>query len=111
MPFGIPMIWREPTNHFDDCYFWMVKSLGFNQKNKLRIQYPSLPSAIMPEQHSDEIPISIWKNPELEPVITDCYQFLPDPKPENIDDVESPDEVEMKNLSNLNHCKHLTRKS
>ena len=92
LPFGIPMIWREPTNHIDDCYFCMVKTLGFNQKNKSRIQYPSIPSAIRPVQHSDEILISVLKQPGLEPVIIDCYQFLPDPDPGVSDDVESPDE-------------------
>ena len=24
IPFAIPRIWREPTNHHDDCYFCMV---------------------------------------------------------------------------------------
>ena len=32
------------------------------------------------------------KQPGLEPVIIDCCQFLPDPDPEDSDDVESPDE-------------------
>ena len=33
-----------------------------------------------------------FEQPGLEPVITDCYQFLPDPDPEVSDDVESPNE-------------------
>ena len=32
------------------------------------------------------------KQPGLEPVITDCYKFFPDPDPEVSDDLESPDE-------------------
>ena len=93
LPFGIPMIWREPTNHIDDCYFCIVKTVGFNQKNKSRIQYPSIPSAIRRVPHSDEIPIQALKKPELEPVITDCYQFLPDSDPDISGDMESPDET------------------
>ena len=81
-----------PTNHIDDCYFCLVKTLGFNQRNKSRIQYPSIPSAIRPVQHCDEIWVSVFKRPGLEPVITYCYQFSPDPDPEIIDDVESPDD-------------------
>jgi hypothetical protein len=29
MPFGIPMVWREPKNYIDDCYFCMVNISGF----------------------------------------------------------------------------------
>ena len=28
MQFRIPMVWREPKNHHDDCYFCMVDMLG-----------------------------------------------------------------------------------
>ncbi|EZA60811.1 hypothetical protein X777_13644 [Ooceraea biroi] len=30
MPFGIPMVWREPSNHVDDCYFCLTSIQGFN---------------------------------------------------------------------------------
>ena len=32
LKFGIPMVWREPANHFDDCYFCMTILAGFNKK-------------------------------------------------------------------------------
>jgi len=48
MPFVIPMIWREPTNHATDCYFCMVDTNGRNALNKSTIQYPNVPSAIRP---------------------------------------------------------------
>lgn len=57
MPFGVPMIWREPTNHFDNCYFCLTNTKGFSKKNKKHVQYPNLPSALRPVPHCEEIPI------------------------------------------------------
>lgn len=66
-PFGIPMIWREPRDHSSDCYFCIVKTSGYNKKNKCKIEYPSLPSAIRPVPHSAEIPVPVFKElPSLE---------------------------------------------
>ena len=56
MPFAIPMVWREPSNHHTDCYFCMVNIKGINGKNKATLKYPDLPSARRPIRHSDEIP-------------------------------------------------------
>lgn len=67
LPFGIPMIWREPKDHLSDCYFCIVKTSGYNKKNKCKIQYPSLPSAIRPVPHSAEIPVPVFQAlPSLE---------------------------------------------
>lgn len=55
--FGIPMVWREPKNHSDDCYFCSCKVKGFNLKNKKEISYPNMPSAIRPVPHGPTIPI------------------------------------------------------
>ena len=59
MPFAGPMIWREPTDHVNDCYFCLTPSMkkGFNSKKKSLIEYPNIPSAIRPVPHSDELPI------------------------------------------------------
>ena len=60
MPFAVPMIWREPTNQVNDCYFCLTPSIkkGFNRKKKSVIEYPNIPSAIRPVPHSDELPIA-----------------------------------------------------
>jgi hypothetical protein len=57
MPFGVPMIWRESTNHVTDCYFCMTKVCGFTKKTESQINYPSPSSVSLPVPHSDEIPI------------------------------------------------------
>ncbi|XP_039967827.1 sodium- and chloride-dependent GABA transporter 1-like [Bactrocera tryoni] len=61
MPFGILMSWREPRDHSSDCYFCMVKTSGYNKKNKCKIEYPSLLSAIRPVPHSAEIPVPVFE--------------------------------------------------
>ena len=59
MPFAVPMIWREPTDHVSDCYFCLTpsKKNEFNRKKKSVIEYLNIPSAIRPVPHSDELPI------------------------------------------------------
>ena len=37
LPFGIPMMWREPTEHLTDCYFCLVSTKGIGKKNRLNI--------------------------------------------------------------------------
>ena len=31
------MVWHEPVNHFDDCYFCIANLVGFNKKNRRNI--------------------------------------------------------------------------
>jgi hypothetical protein len=54
MPFAVPMIWREPKNHTDDCYFCMTKVAGFTRKNKSKIVYPQCDSALKPVPHDSQ---------------------------------------------------------
>ena len=58
MPFAIPRIWREPTNHLNDCYFCMVDASHYRKsKDKRSIVYPSIPSSIAPVPHCEDLPI------------------------------------------------------
>ena len=59
MPFAVPMVWREPTNHFDDCYFCLTKTEGYSKKGKHKIDYPCLQSAIRPVPHNADLPVPI----------------------------------------------------
>lgn len=59
MAFAAPMVWREPTNHTDDCYFCLTPPIkaGLSMKKIRTVQYPNLPSAIRPIPHSDSLPV------------------------------------------------------
>ena len=54
MPFAVPMVWREPTNRFSDCYFCLTKVSGHFKKSKSKIAYPDCPSALRPVAHASE---------------------------------------------------------
>ena len=72
LAFGIPMIWREQKDHSTDCYFCLVKTSGFNKKNKSKIEYPNLLSAIRPMSHSAEILVPVFEQlPYLEDLSDD----------------------------------------
>src|SRR5688572_10431643 len=53
MSFADPMVWREPNNHANDCYFCLIAppSAGITTKKKWTIAYPNIPSAVL---HSDQ---------------------------------------------------------
>ncbi|GBO20315.1 hypothetical protein AVEN_147771-1 [Araneus ventricosus] len=59
MTFAVPMIWREPTNRIDDCYFCMVPpaSGSFTKKKKSTIEYRNISSALRPVSHGEGLPI------------------------------------------------------
>ena len=79
--FGIPMVWREPTNHVTDCYFCAVHVTGINRKNRGSLKYPDLQSARRPVAHCDEIPVPIFGE-------------LPDISDEDASSVEGHEEEE-----------------
>ena len=55
--FGVPMVWREPKNHLNDCYFCLISVKRFNKKNKKHLQYPNIHSAMGPIPDSDKVPV------------------------------------------------------
>jgi hypothetical protein len=57
MPYAIPMVWREPTDHVPDCYFCLTSITGVTAKSKHSVQYPNLQYAMRPVPHSAELPV------------------------------------------------------
>jgi len=55
IPFAVPMVWREPSNHTTDCYFCMVPPVsgGITKKNKWTVVYLNIPSALRPVLHGE----------------------------------------------------------
>ena len=58
MKFAVPRIWREPTDHLNDCYFCVVNpSKRRAGKNAKKVQYPNLTSTSAPVPHSEFFPV------------------------------------------------------
>ena len=53
------MIWREQTDYVSNCYFCMTNVKGFRKKNKHRIEYPNIPSAMRPVSHGDGVEVPV----------------------------------------------------
>ena len=51
------MVWSEPRNHVDDCYFCLTKTSGFTASSRKKINNPNLPSAMRPVPYTDGLPI------------------------------------------------------
>ena len=59
MLFAVPMIWREPKDHNQDCYFCLANVKGFSKKHRMKISYPNLDSARRPVPHDNFMPAPI----------------------------------------------------
>uniref|UniRef100_A0A0K2T3Q7 Putative LOC100197081 [Hydra vulgaris] n=1 Tax=Lepeophtheirus salmonis TaxID=72036 RepID=A0A0K2T3Q7_LEPSM len=82
------MIWREPTNHIDDCYFCLVNVKGFNKKSKLYMTYPCISSAIRPVPHSDEITVPVFT--KLADIDDEAHTSVDDDDEEDTDENYKP---------------------
>ena len=71
MPFAIPMIWIEPKNHSDDCYFCLTKISGITKRTRSSIYYPDCPSAIRPVRHDITMPVPLRNE---DPLLSDSSQ-------------------------------------
>jgi hypothetical protein len=67
MPFAKPMVWCEPTNHLNDCYFCINNIVGLSGKWRDSIRYNYASSAKQPVGYSDQFPVP---EPPLQDTIT-----------------------------------------
>ena len=61
LPFRVPRIWHESNNHVTDSYFCMVNTTGVWKKNRHKITYSNIPSAIRSVPHTEGVPVSVFK--------------------------------------------------
>ena len=61
MPFALPIIWREPTDHLTVCYFCIISPLryGITKKTKRTVNYPYISSAIRLVPHTEDLPVPV----------------------------------------------------
>lgn len=57
LPFAIPMVWRAPMDHSNDCYFCSCNVTGHSVTSKKNIVYPDLHSARRPVPHGPDLPV------------------------------------------------------
>ena len=60
MRLGVPMVWRKPKNHHENCYFCMVDMTEWNQRKKKDWYYPDIESARRPVPHCAEVPVPVF---------------------------------------------------
>ena len=80
------MVWREPRNHADDCYFCLTNITGFNASSRKKIQYPNLRSAMRPVPHSDDLPVST--PPVNKDLLSSSDEEMPS-REDSLEDIES----------------------
>lgn len=57
MSFAVPMVWQGQQDHSSHCYFSFTKIKGVTSKSTHTVQNPSLPFAVRPVVHNDDLPV------------------------------------------------------
>lgn len=57
--FLMPMLWREPKNHVDDCYFCLMNVVGLNAKKLSKYKYADVSSVSKPVPRTNNDPLPI----------------------------------------------------
>jgi len=80
MAFGVPMIWRESSNHTTDCYFCLTNVTGFSYKTRQSVKYPAVLSVSKPIPHD---PITC-------PIPTAPTEYTVDEETQEVSSLSSP---------------------
>ena len=87
----------ESKEHTISCYFCLVYTKGTGKKNRHKNAYPSIPSAIQPSLHSDELPVLVFT------------EFSPS-KEESIDEMQETNDIAKEILTDSDEHSNPTSK-
>ncbi|EAT37427.1 AAEL010593-PA [Aedes aegypti] len=73
--FSVPMIWKAPSNHTDDCYYCLTQIVGEGKK-KTALYPGSIPSAIRPVPC--ELDPSLLSSPASPPIVVKKVSHIND---------------------------------
>ena len=73
--FGVPLVWREPKNHSDDCYFCSVNVSRAISKTRSSMKYLNLLSALQSIPHSNQLPVPVFKALEISDSESDIVPY------------------------------------
>jgi hypothetical protein len=54
---ALPMVWRQPREHLNNCYFCMTKITGFSRFSMHKMECPNIPITLRPVSHDDSVPL------------------------------------------------------
>ena len=102
LAFGVPMIWRESSNHITDCYFCLTNVTGFSYKTRSSVKYPDIPSVSKPIPH-DPVSCPIPTSP-TEYRVDDATQEESSSSSNMADSDYNPDDDEIHLINNDDLC-------
>lgn len=80
LPFGVPMEWSDPgpNHHQYNCYVCANDARGRNRYRLRSFCYQSVPSAILPRPHSENVPVPKRPSPQTQNIVTCADVDMPD---------------------------------
>ncbi|KAI6646865.1 hypothetical protein LOD99_9134 [Oopsacas minuta] len=102
------MIWREPRDHYTDCYFCLTDIKGITSKTKKNICYPNLQSAIRPVEHSTEFEVPKPKKVSFDDDTVENAMLDQDDE-EFIPPLMPPDKTRLPHIINQSKLNNLVR--
>ncbi|UYV79958.1 hypothetical protein LAZ67_18001192 [Cordylochernes scorpioides] len=115
LTFGIPMVWQEPKNHNNDCYFCVQDLKHFNKNGKKKFIYKDLYSARLPIPHSPNSPLPVFSSSANNPLYDESEDTtqkdidLDDSDSENYGEKECPKRFSQPKLNDLTRDLRLSR--